>query len=299
MKYDLIIVGAGPAGLTAAIYAARYKLNVVVIGKETGGLAATAHKVWNYPSHKEISGMELMKRMVEHVKSLEVEIINADVLKVSGKDGGFVVKTRSKEYKCKKIIYASGTVKSELGVKGEKEFVGKGVNYCATCDAGFYKGKVVGVVGGSNSALSSALLLTEYASKVYIIYRKGEFFRADPSWIERVEKNKKIEVLFNEEIVEIYGSKIVEGVKLKSGKNLQLGGLFIEIGGAPHTYVLDGLGIKTDKKGYIITDKSCRTSVQGIYAAGDVTDGVLKQIVTAAGEGAVASFGVFMELRKG
>jgi len=294
-NYDVIILGAGPAGLTAAIYATRYKLNIVVIGKEIGGTASYAHKVCNYPSYNEISGTELMMKIMEQVKVLGVEILNEEVVKITGKDGKFAVKTKKKDYLGKKIIYAGGTVRSKLNV-GEDKYIGKGVSYCATCDAPLFNGKEVVVVGGSNAALTSSLLLSEYASKVYSIYR-GEKFNGEPSWIELVNKNKKIKSMFNEEIAEFIGENFVEGVKLKSGKELKVEGVFIEIGGIPESYVLSTLNVKKDKKGYIITDKSGKTSVKGFYAAGDITDGILKQIITACGEGAVAGFGVYGELK--
>lgn len=296
-EYDLIIVGSGPAGLTAAIYAARYKLNVLVIGKLLGGLAGTANKIWNFPSYIEINGIELMLKMNEQVKKLGVEIIGEEVVKVEGSDGNFIVKTKKKEYFSKKIVYASGTVHKKLGAKNEDKFLGKGVAYCATCDATFYKDKKVGVVGGGDSALTAALLLSEFANEVIIIYRGADFKKANPSWVEQVEKNKKIKILFNEEVSEINGSQMVEGVKLKSGKDLELGGVFIEIGSVPDTYVLSSLKIKRDEKGYIIVDRSQKTSVVGFYAAGDVTNGVLKQIVIACGEGAVAGFGAYREIK--
>ncbi len=298
MVYDLIIVGAGPAGLSAAIYAARYRLNAIVIGKEIGGMAGYAHKVCNYPSYSEINGIELMQKFVKHVKELGVQIINEEVLKISGKDGNFVVKTGKKEYAGKKIIYAGGTIRNKLGARNEEKFIGKGVSYCTTCDAGFFKERIVAVVGGGDAALSSALLLSKFAKKIIIIYRKSEFKKANPLWIEQVEKNKKISCECDEEVSEILGNEAVTGVKLKSGRELKADGVFVEIGSIPHTYVLSSLGVKKSEKGYIVTDKNGRTSVKGLFAAGDITNNNLKQIVTAAGEGASAAFEVFKELRK-
>ena len=296
--YDLVVVGSGPAGLTAAIYAARYKLKVLVIGKLLGGLAGTANKIHNYPSYIEVSGMELMQKMGAQVKKLGVEVLGEEVVKIEGSDGNFVVNTKKKKYSAKKVVYASGTVYRKLGVKNEEKFVGKGISYCATCDASFYRDKRVVVVGGGDSALTAALLVAEFAKEVGIIYRGADFNKANPSWVEQVEKNKKIKTLFNEEVVEINGTQMVESVKLKSGKDLEIGGVFIEIGSVPDTYVLSSLNVKRDKKGYIITDKAQKTSVAGFYAAGDVTNGVLKQIVIACGEGAVAGFGVYVEIKK-
>ena len=194
--FDVIIIGAGPAGLSAAIYAARYKLNIIVIGKEIGGYAAVAHKICNYPSYTAISGMELMQKVLNQVKELGVQILNEEVVKVKGKDGNFIVETVKNKYSAKKIIFSGGTTRQKLGVPDEEKYLGKGISYCATCDAGFFKNKIVAVVGGSDAALTSALLLSEYASKVYIIYKQEKFFRAEPHWIELVEKNKlKFEIL--------------------------------------------------------------------------------------------------------
>lgn len=293
----MIIIGAGPAGLSAAIYAARYKLNTVVISKNLGGMAASAHKVCNYPSYGEISGMELIQKMIKQVKELGVKILNEEVFKIDKRGNGFLVQTKKENYESKKIIFAGGTKRSKLGAKNEDKFIGKGVSYCATCDAAFFKNKKVVVVGGGDAALSSALLLSEYAKEVVIVYRKEEFKKADPSWVELVRKNNKIRCECNEEVSEIYGKGFVRGVKFKSGKSLKVDGIFVEIGSAPDTYVLSSLNVKRDKKGYIVVDRCQRTSIKGFYAAGDITDGCLKQIVTGCGEGAVAGFGVYREIK--
>lgn len=295
--YDLIIIGSGPAGLTASIYAARYRLNLLVISLSRGGLAATAHKVCNYPSYKEINGFELMNKFIEHANSLEVPIKYEGILEITGKDNEFLVKTTKNEYKTKKVLYAGGTERNKLNVKNEKELTGKGVSYCATCDAAFFKDKIVAVVGGSDAALTSALLLSEYCEKVYIVYRKDKFYRAEPSWVKLVEENEKIDSFFNEEISEIIGEKSVEGVMLKSGE-LKVQGVFIEIGSYPHTDILDSLNISKNNKGYIITDKSQKTNVKGLFAAGDATNNDLKQIITACGEGATAVYNAYKEIKQ-
>jgi len=297
-QYDVIIIGAGPAGLSAAIYAARYKLKTFVLSKDLGGLAATAHKICNYPSYKEISGIELMKKFAEQVKDLGIPIVYEEVRKIKGSDGKFAVRTSKGEYIAKKIIFTGGTIRAKLGVKNEDEYVGKGISYCATCDATFYKNKTIAVVGGADAALTSALLLTEFAKKVYIIYRQKKY-RAEPVWIDLVKKNSKIQCMCEEEISEIIGKKEVEGVKLKSGKEIKLDGIFVEIGSSPDLGFLLDPKIKRTKKGYIITDKDQRTSLKGVYAAGDITDHDLKQIVTAAGQGATAAFTAFKDIKEG
>lgn len=293
-QYDLIIVGGGPAGLTAALYAARYKINTLLITKEIGGYAATAHKVCNFPSYPEISGFELMKNMMNHVKEFDIKIITNQVKNIKKTNSLFEVET-DQIYKAKKVIYSAGTKRRELNIKGEKELYGRGVSYCATCDAAFFKDKIVAVVGGSDSALTASLLLSEYASKVYIIYRKDKFTRAEPTWIELVEKNEKIECVFNEEVQEIQGEKVVENLKLKS-QDLKVNGIFIEIGSAPD---LSPLNFEIENKNnYIITDTEQRTNVKGFFAAGDITNINLKQIITAASQGAIAAFAAYNELKK-
>jgi len=295
MIYDLIIIGGGPAGLTAAIYSARYRMKTLVLSKQMGGLAATAHKVCNFPSYIEINGFELMNKFTEQVKALEIPIRYEEVKNVK-KENNFIITTNKDKYFAKKVIFSGGTVRKELGVNGEKELLGKGVSYCATCDAAFFKDKEVAVIGGSNSALTSALILSEYAKQVHIIYRKNNFFRAEPSWTELVEKNEKIKVLFNEEVIEIMGGKSVEAIKLKSGKEVKLQGIFIEIGSIPNLNLLNSLDIKTEK-GYIIADKNQKTNVPGFYAAGDITNNSFKQIVTASSEGAIATYNIYKEIK--
>jgi len=296
--YDVVIIGAGPAGLTAGIYAARYNLNILIIGEILGGYATEAFKICNFPTYKELSGMEFAKKMEEQVKALGIEVKMGIVNSIEKKKPGFVVKADSGIYEAKKIILACGTKKRKLGVKGEEKYEGRGISYCATCDGPLFKNKVVGVVGGGNSALTSALLLSKHAKKVYIIYRRDKFFRADPAWVDLVEKNKKIEAVFSSTISELHGNKFLEKIKLNSGKELKLDGLFVEIGSVPCVDFAKMLKIKLDDAGYISVDKKQKTSVAGVFAAGDVTNPPLKQIITAASQGAVASQSVFEELHK-
>ncbi|MEK6859628.1 MAG: FAD-dependent oxidoreductase [Nanoarchaeota archaeon] len=298
MKYDLIIIGGGPAGLTAAIYASRYNLNFLVISENIGGTASTASKVCNFPSYENIKGFELMQKVTKQAKSLGAEIIYDKVIMIKKNKEEFIVSTKKNNYNCRKIIYASGTERLRLNVPGEGKFSGRGISYCASCDALFYKNKIVAVAGGSDAALSSALLLAEFASKVYIIYRQAKFSRAEPYWIHLVAKEKKIQLIFNEEIVEINGKENVEEIKLKTGKAIKADGVFIEIGSVPETGLLKDLKVKLDKKNYVITDKEQRTNIDGIFAAGDVTDNSLKQIVNACGEGAVAAYNVYRDIKK-
>ena len=296
MEYDLVIIGAGPSGLTAAIYAARYKLNTLVIGEQIGGIAAEAEEIHNFPSHKKITGIELIKKMREQVENLGVEIKNSYVNSIKKIDSQFLVKTSSTEYKAKKIILATGTKKRKLGLELEDKFLGKGISYCATCDAAFFKNKIVGVVGGSNSAITAALLLSKFANKVYIIYRKNKFFRAEPKLVEEVEKNEKIKPIFNSNVTELIGENKLEGVKLDNGDKLNLDGLFIEIGSVPNLKLAEELGIELEEN-HIKVDKKQRTNIRGVFACGDVTNSPLKQIIVACAQGAIAANSAYEELK--
>ena len=294
-KYDLVIVGAGPAGLTAAVYAARYKLNTLVIGQLAGGMAAEAYEICNFPSYEKILGFELTQKMVKQVKELGVKIVPREVKKISGKDGNFSVETSKETYSAKKIILATGGKRRKLNVEREEELTGKGIHYCATCDAPFYKNKTVAVVGGSDAALTASLLLSKFAKKVYIIYRKDKF-RAEPTWVEEVEENEKIEPIFNSVISKLLGEEKLTGVKINSEKDLKLDGVFVEIGSDPCNKLAEILEVGMTGKCYLKVDKKQQTSIAGIYAAGDVTDNPLKQVVTACGEGAIAADSVYREL---
>lgn len=300
MVYDLIIIGAGPAGLSAAIYASRYNLNALVIGDETGGMAAYACKIENYPGFKSVSGIELMNKFKEQIKGL-VDIKQERVIELK-KENNFVITTKENIYKSKAVIIAAGTKRRKLNIIGEQEFIGKGVSYCAACDAAFFKDKIVGVVGGNDAAAMSALLLAEYAKRVFIIYRK-EKIRAEPLRVSRLEKNKKVTIINNINVIAVNGDKIVSSVTLdkeyKNSKELALDGLFIEIGSIPSTVLTKPLGIELDEQGYIIVDASQKTNVDGFYAAGDITTNSNKfwQVITAASEGAIAAHSVYEFLK--
>ncbi len=295
-RYDLIIIGAGPAGLTAALYAARYKVNALVIGMLHGGTATKAHKICNFPSYENVCGIELMLKMINQVKNLGIEIKQEEVINIK-QESFFKIVTNKEEYLSKKIIIATGSNRTKLGIDREYELVGKGISYCATCDANFYEGKTVGVVGGGNAALTSALLLAKIAKKVYVIYRKDKFFRAEQMLIEEVKKEKKIVSVFNSEVRKLIGEKKLEEVEISGGNKIKLDCLFVEIGGISNIKLAKLLGIKLEKN-YIKVDKEQKTNVEGVFAAGDVTNNPLKQIVTACSEGAVTGFSVFKDLRK-
>ncbi len=295
-EFDLIIIGGGSAGYPAAIYAARFGLKAAVITKERGGLITTTHLVENYPGYVRISGPELMAKFEEHVKDYDVPIIDDDVSGVE-KDGDyFIVKGAERMYKSKSIVFATGTKRKRLDVPGEKEFYGKGVSYCATCDAPLFRGKTVGVVGGSDSAAKEALLLSEFAKKVYIIYRK-ERIRPEPINFARIEENEKIEVIANTNIIEIKGDKFIKSVvfdnKHDGSKEFALDGLFIEIGHLPNSGLAKKLGVSLNDKDEIITDQLSKTNIDGVFAAGDVTDMEWKQAITGAAEGCIAAYSAY------
>jgi len=295
--YDLVIIGAGPAGLTAAVYAGRYLLNTLVIGEIQGGTISEAVEVCNFPSYESIRGMELTKKLINQTEKLGIDIKQEKVEEIR-KNKDFEIKTNKSVYKSKKVILATGRKKRKLDIEGEAKFLGKGVSYCATCDAAFFRDKIVAVAGGSNAALTAALLLTEYSKKVYIIYRKEFFFRAEPAWVKQVENNKKIETIFKSNINEIKGSKNVEKIILDSGKELSVDGVFIEVGSIPDTKLPRQLDIELDNNDYVIANELQKTSLSGVFAAGDITNNSLKQAVTAAAEGAIAANSAFEEIRK-
>lgn len=293
--YDVIIVGSGPAGLTAALYAARYNMNVLVIGKVPGGTIGEASKVCNFPTYENVTGMELVKRMINQIKNMNVEIKMEEVLDIEKKKEGFDVKTNKEKYSARKVILATGTQKRKLNLPNEDKLIGHGVSYCATCDARLYKDKTVAVVGGSDAALTAALLLSEFAKKVSIIYRKDKFFRGEQAWINEVKRKKNIKPIFNSRVVKLLGDKKLEGVELNDGKELKLDGLFVEIGSVPLDELAKGLKLKFEGI-FIAVDKRQRTNVDGVYAAGDITNNPLKQMVTACAEGAIAANSAYREL---
>ncbi|MBU0535590.1 MAG: FAD-dependent oxidoreductase, partial [Nanoarchaeota archaeon] len=292
--YDLIIIGGGCAGMAAGIYAARYNLKTLIISKETGGVLNEAHLVENWPGERSIPGADLMVKFKEHAEGLGVDFSDLEVEKIEKKDNEFIVTSGQESFQAKALILAWGLRRRHLNIPGEDEFAGRGVSYCYTCDAPFFKEKVVGVVGGSDSAALASLLSAQYAKKVYIIYRKDEL-RAEPVNKTAVEGNEKIEMIYNTNITEVKGSKFLTTAILDkpfNGSNeLQVDGLFIEVGSVPSTVLAEQIGVKLDKSGLIIVDKNRSTNVEGVFAAGDSTDTVMKQAITAAADGAIAALG--------
>jgi thioredoxin reductase (NADPH) len=303
-SYDVVIIGMGPAGCAAAIYATRFGMKTLVIGKEPGGQANEAYEIDNYPGLLNIKGIELMNRFREQAKTLGADMAFSEVVGISKKGDSFIVKTESQEHEGKAVIIATGAKKRRLGIPGENELRGRGVSYCATCDAAFFRGKVVCVVGGGNAAVMTALLLTEHAKRVYLVYRKEkQEMRAMPAWIKKAEKNKKIEMLFCLPPKRIEGREKVEAVVFDKGKGefrLKLDGVFVEIGADPQTSLAKKLGVALTESGEIKVDCEMRTNVQGVFAAGDVTNGSgeFEQIITAASEGAIAARSAYQHVRK-
>ena len=263
--YDLVIIGGGPAGLSAAVYAARYNLKTLVLSKDMGGVITKAHDVCNWPGEKSISGIDLMNKWAEHATSLGVEIKIEEVKQIKKEKDEFLINTK---YKAKSVLLTMGTTRRKLNVPGEKEYIGKGVSYCATCDAAFYKGMTVAIVGGNDSACSAATMLRQFAKKVYIIYRK-EKLRAEPFWVEKTKEDKNIEIINNANVTEVYGEQFVTGVKLDTGKDIKLEGVFIEIGAVPSTALAEMTKVQIDDQHYVIVNENQETNVKGIYAAGD------------------------------
>lgn len=302
--HDVIILGSGPAGLTAAIYASRYKLSHLVIGQIVGGTIILASKVENFPGFNFISGLELGEKMLEQVKYLGAEVVLKTVERIEKKDGGFKVVTKDNtQYQAKTLIVATGTERRKLNIPGENEYLGKGVSYCTACDASFFRDKIVALIGGSDAAVSGAVHTAQFAQKVYIIYR-GEALRAEPIWLEETQQNPKIEPIFKTTLKEIKGDGIkVNGVILdnpyKGSDFLALDGVFIEIGGVPGTALLIPLGVEVDKGGYVKVNEWMETNIPGLFAAGDLTTAsyVLQQAITACAQGATGAASAFKFLK--
>ncbi len=293
--YSLIIVGAGPAALTASIYASRYNINHLIIGEAIGGLAFEAHKICNFPTEFEIKGAELVSKIQKHVESLGNPIMIDKVVGINRENNQFKLTTQSnKELFAETILLALGTRYRQSNLPNEKEFIGKGLSYCVTCDAMFYKDKVVAVIGGSDNAQMASLHLSEIAKKVYQIYRKDKL-QGETFLINQIKNNKKIEVIYNTEISEIEGNGKIESIKLNNpykGKNkIDIDGLFIETGTVPQKVLIEELSLETNNAGYIKVEINQTTSQKGVWAAGDITNGSnnFHQIITACSEGAIAA----------
>jgi thioredoxin reductase (NADPH) len=294
--YDLIILGGGPAAIGCAIYAARFALEILIVGKVYGGLIATTDIVENYPAITSISGQGLMEMFREHMQSLSIPYISDEINRIEKESDHFVLYSFFQKFKAYSICIATGSERRKLGIPGEEEFAGRGVSYCATCDGPFFKDKIVCVIGGSDSAAKEALFLAQNCSKVYIIYR-GEEIRAEPINKERVYNNEKIEIIYKTNITEIKGDKSVHSVIFENGKEFKVDGVFIEIGTDPNSNIGKTLGIKTNEKGEIIINRKSETNIPGVFAAGDVADAPFKQAITGVAEGVIAAYSAFDYLK--
>jgi len=307
---ELIIIGTGPAGLACSIYASRFKIDHLIIAKNFGGTLTEAHLIQNYPGIQEITGQELAQKMLAHAQSYGAEITQDEVTKLRAtsyelRAAGFELTTASsKTYQTQTLFLGLGTRVRRLEVPGEKEFLGKGVAYCAACDAPLFKGKTVAVVGGGNAAATAALQLAEFCPQVYLINR-SESLRAEPFWQEQLKKLKNVLSILNTNVVEILGDEVVTGIKLDqpfNGQNeLKVQGVFIEIGAVPAVSLATDLGVELTPSGLIKIEPDGKTNIPGVWAGGDVAtackDLEPRQIVHAVSEGAMAALSIFKHLR--
>ena len=304
MLYDLIIIGGGPAGITAGIYAGRQKLNALLITKNLGGqLIRKTVEIENYPGFPKITGLKLMKNFISHLEKQDIKIKFGQVNKIEKKNEHFTIFTKKKEkLKTKAAIIASGADPRPLEVKGEKEFLGKGVSYCAACDGPIFYNKKVAVVGGGNAGFESAIFLSKIAKKIYIL-EYMPFLKADIKNQQTAKKIKKIQVLTNVAVEKIEGDSFVKSLtyfdrQAKKKITLPIDGVFIEIGNQPATSFAKGL-VNFNKNDEIIVEfETCQTKTEGLFAAGDCNTGRFKQIITAAGEGAKAALAAFQYIQK-
>ncbi len=288
--YDVCILGGGPAGLTSAIYAARYGLHTALISKDVGGMANLASIIENYPGYKG-SGMKLMQSFYNQAKNAGTEFLNSEAIDIHKDKTGFIIELHDKKVvHSKTLVIALGTEKRKLNIENEDKYIGKGISYCVACDAPLFKQKDVAVIGGRNSAAKAALTLSSIAEKVYIIYRQGKL-NCDKIDEEKIQKKANIELKLNSVPKKVIGKDFVTGLDIKN-ETLDVEGIFIEIGSMPVKDITTKLGINTDESGYIKVNAEMATNVKGIFAAGDTIKSKLKQIVISAGQGAIASHSV-------
>lgn len=301
-KTKVLIMGAGPAGCTASIYLSRYKVDNIMVGALPGGQALMAIDVANYPSEVSISGKVLMDKMIDNVKYWGAEYIMDNIKSIKRDGNKIIAQTNLNDIiEADTLLIATGGKHRFLGVLGENEFIGRGISYCATCDAMFFRNKTVAVIGGSDSANTASLYLADIADKVYQIYRGAEL-RGDVVWNEKVAKHPKINLIYNANVTEIIGENKLEKIKLdieyNDSNEIAIDGLFIEIGSEPNLEIFEKLNLELES-GFIKVGKDQSTSANGVWAAGDVSSGSngLRQIVTALGEGAVAAESIFLYLK--
>jgi len=292
MHYDLIIIGGGIAGITASIYAKRSNLKILIIEKAAiGGLLNKIDKIKNYPGFSEISGYDLSEKLMSQLRDLNVEIKYEEVINIEEEGNLKKVETKSNDYFTKSILIATGRKPKKIGLDNEENLYGRGLSTCALCDANFFKGRDVAVIGGGNSALGEALYLSNIVNKVYLIHRRDKF-RADESLINEVLMKENIEIVYNRNVTNINTeNEIISNITLDNGEIINVSGVFVYVGYIPGTNFVEQLGI-TNEFGYIITNGYGETKIPGIYAAGDIIDKQIYQLVTAASEGAIAAINI-------
>ncbi|MCB5245076.1 MAG: thioredoxin-disulfide reductase [Candidatus Cloacimonetes bacterium] len=295
MLYDVMIIGSGPAGLSAGIYAARSGLKTVILERAiVGGQITSAHQVENYPGFPEaIEGFELTERMRQQAERFQAQFLDEEVTAIGMEGLCKIVETRENKYRTKALIVCTGASPRRLNVPGEERFMGRGVSYCATCDGALYRDKVVAVIGGGDSAVEEGIYLTHFARKVYIIHRRDEL-RAQKILQERAFQNPKIEFIWNSVVQEIYGTDKIEKLEIFNRQTQQISylpvdGVFIYVGILPNNKLLESR-INLDEAGFVYTDEFMHTNIPGVYAAGDIRHKVLRQVVTATSDGAIAAF---------
>ncbi|MCH7800212.1 MAG: FAD-dependent oxidoreductase [Chloroflexi bacterium] len=294
--YDTLIIGQGASSYAAAMYAARYQMKSIIFGAIFGGETATGGTIENYPGYPEIDGFELMMKFREQAEKYDVPIVNENIVKAEKLDDGFQVTTEAGEiYQGTSIILGVGRERRTLGLEHETEWMGRGVSYCATCDAPMHRGNTVAVVGGGDSAVKGAILLGKYAEKVYIIYRQDRFTRPEPINLTQLDSAPNVQAIFNAQVVQLLGenglTEIVIDQEFEGSNQLTVDGLFIEIGADPRVELPNQLGLDLNDLNEVVVDKGGATNVEGVFAAGDLTDasGDLKQTITAAAQGAIAA----------
>ena len=293
--YDVIVIGGGIAGLTSSIYIKRGLKNVLLLeGYTIGGEIVKSQKIENYPGYESISGSDLMTTIYNQAVNLGVEVKNEKVIEIDGEDNNFTITTNENKYTSKKVIIATGTKSGVLDINEDK-YVGRGVSTCATCDANFFKGRDVAVVGGGNSAVEDALYLSNIVNKVYLIHRNNEL-KANMSTIESLKEKDNVEFLLNTNVKKIIGDNVIEKIIIDTNneeRELNISGLFICVGRVP---ISNMFNVDKDEKGYIITNEDMETSIKGIYAIGDVRNKNIRQLTTAAGDGTVCVINILKDL---